>query len=205
MNTRLSFTSVLFILLALLPALSKAAPVTATFNGSVTASYQGVNLLPYLPLGTQVSFIANFNDVGSDGVVTPSTETIGPVSGSLSIGSQSYALSGFRDWFYHTGLFGWGYSMGLTGTGPNVGGGFFSGVYLGYDEPNPVFFPNSPAGWGSDVLLGFGFTQQGGGTGFGYLTVSGDLSVNPMPEPGVLLLVGLGLVGLGVSRRHQRA
>jgi len=205
MNTRQSFTSLLFILLALLPSLSKAAPVTATFNGSVTALYQGVSLLPYLPLGTQVSFSANFNDVGSDGVVTPNTETIGPVSGSLIVGGQSYALSGFRDWFHYYGWSGWGYSMGLTGTGPDVGGGSFSGLYLGYDAPDPVFYPNSPTGWGNEVWLGFGFTQPGGGTSFGYLTVTGDLSVNPMPEPGVRVLVGLGMVGLADTRRRKRA
>jgi hypothetical protein len=202
MITRRSIASALFLLLVLLPALSEAAPVTATFNGTVTAKYQGVDLLPYLPLGTHVSFSVNFNDVGSDGVVTPNTETIGPVSGSLEVDGQSYLLSGFRDWFHYYGWSGWGYSAGFTGSGPDVGGGYFSGLYLGYDSPDPLFFPNSPVGWENVAWLGYGFVQQGGGTSFGYLTLTGDLSVNPMPEPAVLALLCLGLIGIAVTRRR---
>lgn len=159
--------------------------ITIDFSGTTLGRYSDIDFTGQVPVGTAVDYSVTFVDRVSDGDLADWRDSPGPVSGWLRVGGQNYVLGGFRDEFLSTNVNfngSYEYSLGFTGNGPALGGGeTFSGLYMAY---------SSLSGWDGEGLVGYGRSLNGGGTGFGYLGLTGRTAVGParVPEPSTLAL-----------------
>jgi hypothetical protein len=178
-----------------------AAPVTLTYEGSVT-SYSYIDLSAGLPLGAAVSLSLTFNDTFSDGSYDFS-DNLGPVSGSMTVGSASYAFNGVTPFSYGfdgTGGVTWVQPM-FTGSGPQINGGSLFGLFMQITPAMTLL---------GDLALGYGYTTQypdgGSSTAFGYANITADrydiTPVSVVPTPGTLPLVMAALFAAGWVRRR---
>lgn len=97
--------------------------------------------------------------------------------------------------------------FGLNGTGTSIGLGTTDYVYLfaKYDGPNfgsIVWYVGDldgtisiPSGAGGDTGSKYGLS--------GWTLFTGDGTTTEVPEPGLLLMLGLGLAALGIGRRRR--
>lgn len=178
-----------------------AAPVTLTYEGTVT-SYSNINLSAGLPLGAAVSLSLTFNETFSDGSYAFS-DPLGPVSGSMTVGSLSYQFNGVEPFAYsYDGNTGEVTSVEpmFVGTGPQINGGDFFGLFMSITPALTL---------ASDLMLGYGYTtvfDGGSSTAYGYANMTAtryDITpVSVVPTPATLPLVMAALFAAGWVRRR---
>jgi hypothetical protein len=190
---------------ALASAAAPAAPVTLTLQGTVTG-YDYIDLSTVgIANGSSVSLSLTFNETWSDGSYSFG-DSLGPVSGSMTVGSHSFSFTGGDPFSYSynlpTGDVNW-VQPHFTGTGPVLGGGDFFGLFAQFTPALTLL---------SDLRLGYGFTTNFPDgfsiTNYGYAVITADSytitpgGTNPVPVPATLSLVMLGLLAAGYTRRH---
>lgn len=179
-----------------------AAPMTLNLQGSVTG-YEYIDLSANLPTGTAVSLSLTFNDTFSDGSYNFSDD-LGPVRGTMTVGSASFSLDGYDPYSYKGGFAGFPLEWVMprfTGTGPALGGGAFFGLFA-------LITPALTLA--DDLLLGYGFTTAYPDgftiTNYGYARIGATqysiTPANPVPVPATLPLVALALLAAGWVRRR---
>lgn len=193
--------------LALCSAAAAATPVTLNLQGTING-YTFIDLGPYgLSNGTSVSLSLTFNETFSDGTYDFS-DPIGPVSGTMTVGSFSYSFDDAQPFTYSynvpTGNVNWVQHQFL-GTGPDLGGGEFYGLFAAFTPALTLQFP---------LQLGYGFTTAYPDgltvTSYGYAQITADsYSITPavgtVPVPATLPLVACALLAAGwVGRRSER-
>ncbi len=195
---RLSARTIAAAALALSAAAADAALVTLTLQGTVTG-YDYIDLGTVgMANGSSVSLSLTFNETWSDSSYGFS-DTLGPVSGSMTVGTHGFNFSGATPFSYSydldTGDVVWVMPR-FTGTGPTLGGGDFFGVFAQFSPALTLL---------SDLRLGYGFTTTDPDgftiTNYGYARITADsYSITPanvVPAPATLSLVMLALVAAG--------
>lgn len=191
--------------LALAAATAPAAPVTLTLQGTVTG-YDFLDISASLPLGSAVSLSLTFDDTFSDGTYDFSDD-LGPVSGSMTVGSASFTFDGVTPYSYQGGFGGFPLDWVMprfTGTGPVLNGGDFYGLFA---QMTPAL------GLAGDLRLGYGYTTSYPDgftiTNYGYARITADSYTftpggpNPVPVPATLSLAMVGLLAAGFARRRN--
>lgn len=190
------------ILLAL-PA--HAGLVAMDFTGSVFGYFSLGILADDFPTGTPVSMSLRYDD---SFIGLPSGQLflgMAPaISGSMTLGGKHYQITGMTLSFYSYGATtddpSPNYGFHVTGTGPATDEDeVFSGIGLLFTSGLPL---------GRPYLIGFGNTNWHVADN-GYLQISGDTTyeriATPVPLPGTLWLIGIGLCALGLRRRVPSA
>lgn len=189
-------------LCALAPLAAQAAPVTLTLQGHVTG-YDYIDLSAHLPVGAAVNLSLSFNETFSDGSYDFG-DNLGPVSGSMSVGSAAFTFDGYVPYSYFGGFGGFALEWvtpRFTGTGPMLGGGDLFGLFASF-TPGLTLEGELRLGYGFTTAFPDGFTI----TNFGYARIAADsYSITPaatVPAPATLALAVTALLAAGWSRRR---
>lgn len=192
------FAAVMVFILAL-PA--QAGLVAMSFTGAVTGYFSLGILADDFPTGSPLSVSLTYDDSFIGLPASQLSLGMAPaVSGSMTLGGNSYQLTGMALSFFSYGATASdpspNYGFHVTGTGPATDDGeVFSGIGLLFVSGQPLGRP-----W----LVGFGDTNWQVASN-GYLLIAGDTTyerlATPVPLPGTLWLMGIGLCALGAGRR----
>ncbi|HTE42811.1 MAG TPA: PEP-CTERM sorting domain-containing protein [Steroidobacteraceae bacterium] len=183
-----------------------ATPVHATFDGSVTGSDYFTHILNTYAVGTQASFDVYFDDTALVPNLPVPTFNLAPVSGTLRLGTDEFALGDGRISSYSFFTSGnqpvVSYQLQLTGTGPTLqpGNASLFGLFLNLTPSLSLLNSDS-------IFAGFAYPLEFG-TLYSYAQLGGDFSISratSVPEPSALLLMSAALGLLWLSRRLRKA
>lgn len=183
-------------------ATATAAPVTLSLSSTVVG-YEFIDLAAFLPVGAPVTLSLTFNETFSDGTYDFS-DALGPVSGSMTVGSASFTFNGFDAYSYKGGFAGFPLDWVMprfTGTGPTLGGGELYGLFAQI-TPGLTLDGELRLGYGFTTTFPDGFSI----TNFGYARIApGQYSIAPahaVPAPSTVLLTLLALAAAGGLQRR---
>lgn len=189
---------------ALASAAAAATPVTLTLLGHVSG-YEFIDLSTVgIANNSAVNLSLTFNETWSDGSYSFS-DVLGPVSGSMSVGSHNFIFNAGNGYSYSSGGGGglnW-VEPKFLGTGPTLGGGDFFGLFA-------TFTPTLALQ--GEMYLGYGFTTAYPDgisiTSYGYAKIAADsytiTDATVVPEPATLSLAMTGLLAAGFARRRMK-
>lgn len=185
-------------------ATATAAPVTLSLSSTVVG-YEFIDLGAFLPVGAPVTLSLTFNETFSDGTYDFS-DALGPVTGSMTVGSNSFTFDGVTPFSYQGGFAAFPLDWVMpqfTGTGPTLGGGELYGLFAQI-TPGLTLDGELRLGYGFPTTFPDGFTI----TNFGYARIAaGQYSITPahaVPAPSTALLALLALAAAG-ALRHRAA
>ncbi len=211
----IAFISVLGLSLSPLPA--HAIPILDFFVvGGGTISYGG-GTTPLVGTGVQAFAVVGTGTPSNAGVPQACVGCV------LDFTTGNFISSGPSSW-----TFSGGGTIAITGTIPFIGIGTSTTLLTGSFTSNPVviqgplglralvagfsdtknqtltdFFGLPNASFGGLVNLSFAAPGNPASGFTSTAVLSGDVANSPVPEPGTLLLIGSGLVGIGVGARRR--
>ncbi len=160
---------------------------------------------------------AAFYDFTVDGITTTATATYNGFSNSADVTRSGSGIGVNNSWLDSDQIDGSGREDYLTLSFSNEVEllGFTFG-HSDWNDEFDLYVDGSAAGYNFDTddglaafspstFLGSAFTVRANGGNDNFVISSMRISVADVPEPGTLALLGLGLAGLGLSRRRQQA